>query len=99
MVALDRNEQWYRYHHLFQELLRSELERGEPELVPQLLSRASHWCEANGQPETAIRYAQAAGDVQRVARLVVRTALPTYQSGRAATVEGWLAWLADRLGD
>ena len=63
VVALDRNEQWYRYHHLFQELLRSELERGEPELVPQLLSRASHWCEANGQPETAIRYAQAAGDV------------------------------------
>ena len=63
VVALDRNDQWYRYHHLFQELLRSELERGDPELVPQLLDRASHWCEANGQPEPAIRYAQAAGDV------------------------------------
>ncbi len=98
VVALDRNEQWYRYHHLFQELLRSELERGEPELVPQLLLRASRWCEANGQPETAIRYAQAAGDVTRVARLVARSALPIYQSGRAATVEGWLAWLADRWG-
>ena len=59
VVALDRNEQWYRYHHLFQELLRAELERGEPELVPQLLTRASQWCEANGQPEAAIRYAQA----------------------------------------
>ena len=94
VVALDRNEQWYRYHHLFQELLRSELERGEPELVPHLLSRASRWCEANGQPETAIRYAQAAGDVDRAARLVVRCALPTYHSGRAATVEGWLEWLA-----
>ena len=98
VVALDRNDQWYRYHHLFQELLRSELERGDPELVPQLLDRASHWCEANGQPEPAIRYAQAAGDVQRVARLVARSALPTYHSGRAATVEGWLAWLTDHWG-
>ena len=98
VVALDRNDQWYRYHHLFQELLRSELERGEPELVPHLLSRASHWCEADGQAEPAIRYAQAAGDVERVARLVVRNALPTYHSGRAATVEGWLAWLAGHWG-
>ncbi|HEY6692395.1 MAG TPA: hypothetical protein VI006_06060, partial [Solirubrobacteraceae bacterium] len=94
VVALDRNEHWYRYHHLFQELLRSELERGEPEIVPQLLTRASNWCEANGQPESAIRYAQAAGDVDRVARLVVLYVLPTYYSGRAATVEGWLTWLA-----
>ena len=98
VVALDRNEQWYRYHHLFQELLRSELERAEPELVPQLLSRASVWSEANGEPETAIRYAQAADDVPRVARLVVRSTLPTYHSGRAATVEAWLAWLAGHPG-
>ena len=93
VVALDRKDQWYRYHHLFQELLRSELERGEPDLVPQLFSRASNWCEADGQAEPAIRYAQAAGDVDRVARLVVRNALPTYHSGRVATVEGWLGWL------
>ena len=93
LVPLDRTGEWYRYHHLFRELLHSELRRVEPDLVPQLLARAADWCEANGQPEAAIGYAQAAGDVDRTARLVARSALPTYQGGRAATVERWIGWL------
>jgi LuxR family transcriptional regulator, maltose regulon positive regulatory protein len=93
VVPLDADGDWYRYHHLFQELLRSELERTEPELVASLLVRASAWCEANGQPETAIGYAQQAGDVERAARLVERCALPAYRSGRVATAERWLDWL------
>ena len=93
MVPLDRTGEWYRYHHLFQELLRAELGRVEPDLLPRLLARATDWCEANGQPETAIGYAQAADDVNRTARLVVRNYLDTYNSGRAATVERWLGWL------
>ena len=93
LVPLDRTGEWYRYHHLFRELLHSELRRVEPDLVPQLLARAANWCEANGQPEAAIGYAQAAGDVDRTARLVARSALPTYQGGRAATVERWIGWL------
>ena len=93
LVPLDRTGEWYRYHHLFRELLRSELERAEPDLVPRLLARAADWCEANGQPEAAIGYAQDAGDVDRVARLVELCGLPVYQSGRAATAERWLGWL------
>ncbi|HEY6692399.1 MAG TPA: LuxR C-terminal-related transcriptional regulator [Solirubrobacteraceae bacterium] len=93
VVPLDRTGEWYRYHHLFRELLHSELERLEPDLVPRLLARAADWSEANGQPERAIRYAQAAGDVERVASLVARNFLPTYQSGRAATFERWIDWL------
>ena len=93
VVALDAHGEWYRYHHLFQELLCSELARAEPDLVPQLLGRAADWCEANEQPETAIGYAQSAGDVDRVARLVERCALPAYHSGRVATAERWLGWL------
>ena len=93
LVPLDRSGDTYRYHHLFQELLRSELARAEPDLVPPLLVRASEWCEANGQPEAAIRYAQEAGDVDRVARLFERSAHLAYQSGRFATVERWLQWL------
>ena len=93
MVPLDRTGEWYRYHHLFQELLRAELGRVEPDLLPRLLARAADWCEANGQPETAIGYAQAADDVNRTARLIVRNYLDTYNSGRAATVERWLGWL------
>ena len=75
LVPLDANGEWYRYHHLFQELLRLELARAEPDLAPSLLARASAWCEANGQPEAAVAYAQEAGDVDRVARLVERYGL------------------------
>ncbi len=93
LVPLDRTGEWYRYHHLFRELLRAELERVEPDLVPRLLARATDWCEANGQPETAIGYAEAAEDVSRTASLLLRNYLDTYNSGRAATVERWLGWL------
>ncbi len=95
LLPLDGDGTWYRYHHLFGELLRSELERTEPDLVPQLFTRASAWCEANGQPEDAIGYAQQAGDVDRMARLVEQQTLPAYHSGRVATVERWLAWLEE----
>ena len=96
LVALDRTGEWYRYHHLFQELLRSELARAEPDLIPRLLARASRWCEQNGQPEAAIAYAQEAGDVERVAGLFEFCAMPAYVSGRATTAERWLAWLDAR---
>ena len=78
VVPLDANREWYRYHHLFQEVLRSDLARAEPDLERSLLARASEWCEANGQLETAIGYAQQACDVDRVAQLVERCALSAY---------------------
>jgi LuxR family transcriptional regulator, maltose regulon positive regulatory protein len=93
LVPLDPNGEWYRYHHLFKELLRSELVRAEPELVPDLLARGADWCETYGHPERAIGYAQQAGDVDRVARLVERCTQPAHQGGRVTTVEGWLGWL------
>ena len=93
LVPLDSTGESYRYHHLFQDLLRSELAGTAPDLVPRLLARAADWCEANGQPEAAIGYAQEAGDVDRVARLAEFCAQPAYQSGRVATAERWLAWL------
>ena len=93
VVPLDSNGHWYRYHHLFRELLRAELERAEPDLVPRLLARAVAWSAANGQTEAAIGYAQEAGDVDQVSRLVEQCVLPTYESGRFAAVERWLGWL------
>ena len=98
LVPLDRNRQWYRYHHLFQKLLRAELEQAEPDLAPRLLARAAEWCMANGQPEMAIGYAQAGGNVPRVAWLLERCIQPAHQSGRVATAERWLEWL-DRHGE
>jgi LuxR family maltose regulon positive regulatory protein len=93
VLPLDADGTWYRYHHLFKELLRFELERVEPEVVPSLLARASAWCEANAELEAAIEYAIQGGDVQRAERLVERAALPVHRSGRVATVERWLDWL------
>ena len=48
LVPLDRRREWYRYHREFRDFLRAELERREPELVPELNRRAAAWCEANG---------------------------------------------------
>jgi LuxR family maltose regulon positive regulatory protein len=96
LVPLDRQRRWYRYHHLFQELLLAELNRREPNLVPALHARAAAWCEANGLPETAIDHAQAAGDADRVARLVWQLALPAYGAGRADTTRRWFGWFEDQ---
>ena len=96
VVPLDRHREWYRYHHLFRELLQAELDRREPELITELHARAAAWCEANGLPEMAIDHAQAAGDADRVARLVALLAQPAYAGGRVDTVRRWLAWFEDR---
>jgi LuxR family maltose regulon positive regulatory protein len=96
VVPLDRRREWYRYHHLFRELLAAELNRREPELVPRLHARAAAWFEANNLPEEAVDHAQAAGDADRAARLVEDLAQPAYASGRAETARRWLGWFEDQ---
>ena len=89
VVPLDREREWYRYHHLFGEMLRAELEQLEPDLVPVLHRRAAAWCERNGRVDEAIEHAVAGGDIDDVARLVGLFALPFFRSGRVVTVERW----------
>ena len=96
VVPLDRHRNWYRYHQLFRQLLHAELKRREPEMIPALHSRAAAWFEANGSPERAIGHAQAAGDADRVARLVLQWMQPVWASGRVETVLGWMEWLEDK---
>jgi LuxR family maltose regulon positive regulatory protein len=98
VVALDRNREWYRCHHLLRELLRAELERAEPDPVPELLTRASEWSEGAGDTDAAVGYAQAAGDVERVAALVAAHSERHYNRGRAVTLERWYEWL-ERHGE
>ena len=93
LVALDRRREWYRYHRLFRDLLRTELQRREPEVEVVLHRRAAAWCEAHGEFEMAIEHAQSGGDVDRAARLVFLWTQPTYAQGRAETAHGWLSWL------
>ena len=63
LVPLDRRGQWYRYHHLFRDMLLAELERDAPGLMPVLRRRAAEWYARNGVPEEALEYSMAAGDV------------------------------------
>ena len=95
VVPLDHRREWFRYHHLFQEMLHAELGRREPELVAALNRRAASWCEANDQPEAAIDYFAAAGDADELARVVAANVFPYYRSGRVTTVERWLAMFDD----
>ena len=95
VVPLDRRREWYRYHHLLRELLQSELRRREPELVADLHFRAAAWFEANGMPEAAVEHAHAAGDYDRLARLVLGLQQRVWASGRVETVLRWMEWLQD----
>jgi LuxR family maltose regulon positive regulatory protein len=90
VVQLDHNRGWYRYHHLFRDLLQRELERHEPDLVPVLHRRAEKWYEAHGDPESALFHAHAAGDLDDAARILSSIALEVHNRGQAAVVEGWL---------
>ncbi|MFW6091931.1 MAG: LuxR C-terminal-related transcriptional regulator [Actinomycetota bacterium] len=92
IVPLDRDREWYRYHPLLRDVLRAELLRREPGIVPTLHVRAAEWFEESGMPEPAVAHAQAAGDADRVARIVGRAAHAMYARGRAGTVLGWLRW-------
>ena len=95
VVPLDRRGEWYRYHHLFAELLRTELERAEPDVAAELNRRAMAWCIAHDLPEAAVVYGHAAGETDAVAALVDALALPTHYDGRMETLDGWLRWFSE----
>ncbi len=96
LVPLDHRGQWYRYHHLFRDMLLAVLERLEPGLVQVLRRRAASWCLRNGLPEEALEYAMAAGDVNMAAGLIAQLAVPARRQGRVTTLLRWLGWLDAR---
>jgi len=95
LVPLDQQLVWHRYHHLFRDLLRRELAEREPQLLGVLNSRAADWYERHGDPESALEHALAAGDLDRVAAIVTKIALPAYYGGRITSVERWLSHVDD----
>jgi LuxR family maltose regulon positive regulatory protein len=98
LVPLDRRGQWYRYHHLFRDMLLAELERLEPGTMPVLRRRAAAWCQRNDLAEEALEYSIAAGDVDTAARLVEQLFLPVYRQAQITTVRRWIGWLDDQGG-
>jgi LuxR family maltose regulon positive regulatory protein len=97
LIPLDNRREWYRYHHLFRELLQRELAEQEPELVPLLHGRAADWFAEAGDDETALEHAFTAGDSDRAATILAAIAPRVYHSGRVATLEYWFKRF-DRAG-
>ena len=95
VVPLDDKRQWYRYHHLFGDVLQAHSMEEQSDLQPALHRRASEWYEQNGLPADAVRHALAAEDFERAAGLV-ELAVPTMRRSRQdATLLGWLKALPD----
>jgi LuxR family maltose regulon positive regulatory protein len=97
VVPLDDKRRWYRYHHLFGDVLQAQATAEQPEQVPVRHRRASVWYEANGLRADAIRHALAAADFGRAADLVELAALPMLGSSQEETLQGWLTALPDEL--
>jgi LuxR family transcriptional regulator, maltose regulon positive regulatory protein len=86
VVSLDPERTWFRYHHLFADLLRLELRRTLPEQVPVLHRRAAGWFAQHGQVVEAIRHTQAAGDWPGAARLLADHSFSLTLDGQAQTI-------------
>jgi LuxR family maltose regulon positive regulatory protein len=97
VVPLDDTRQWYRYHHLFAEVLAAHLRAEHPKLVAPLHRRASAWYEQHGSAADAIRHALGAEDFDRAADLVERVLPTMLRSRQEAAVLGWLKALPDEL--
>ena len=90
VIPLDDQRQWYRYHHLFAEVLQAHLREAQPDRVSMLHRRASEWYEQNGLPSDAIRHALAAEDFEGAAGLI-ELAWPAVEDGSLSTK--WIGWV------
>ncbi|MCP5099609.1 MAG: LuxR family transcriptional regulator [Chloroflexi bacterium] len=111
IVPLDNERRWYRYHHLFADLLRQRLQQNQPPLssppmgeeegglVDKLHKRASIWYEDNGLEIEAFHHATAANDVERAERLIEGKGMPLHFRGAIAPILNWLTSLPTTVLD
>jgi LuxR family maltose regulon positive regulatory protein len=96
IVPLDDTRQWYRYHHLFAEVLRGQLAQTEPDLLPELHCRASAWYAEHGSADEAVSHAIAAGDLGRATGLIAGHWFSYVATGQVATVLSWIRSLGNQ---
>ena len=97
IVPLDSQRKWFRYHHLFTELLRQRLNRRYPDLAPALHLRASEWYAQEGLIDQAVSHAMAVRDYERAADLVQQHAGDAFERGEFRLVLGWLEAMPEEL--
>jgi LuxR family maltose regulon positive regulatory protein len=93
VIPLDEERRFYRYHHLFADLLRGQLTRSQPEWIPELHQRAGHWYEEHGDIHAAIDHALRGSDLPLATRLIEQHTLPQLFQGEVTKVVAWF----DRL--
>lgn len=97
VIPLDDARQWYRYHHLFADLLHSRLQQVHSDQITELHQRASHWYEQNGLVNEAIDHALATRDFERAARLIEQATPALLVRGEDYMLRSWLAAVPDDL--
>ena len=90
LIRLDNRGEWFRYHHLFADLLRLKLKQKQPGALRELQLKASQWCEQNNLAEEAINYALAAQDWDRALSLIEPIAFQTISFGGFERMKLWL---------
>ena len=97
IVPLDGERRWYRYHHLFADLLRQRLRQTQPDEQTILHHRASEWYERNGFADEAIKHALRADDFERAVCLIEQHVDTTWEHGEHTKLRLWLVGLPDEL--
>lgn len=97
LVSLDARGEWYRYHHLFAELLQLELAHADPTAVSALQGGAAAWFRERGLIGDAVEQSAAAGDERTVAELLSEHHATLIRSGREATLLRWADWLSESV--
>lgn len=95
LIPLDDQRQWYRYHHLFADVLRLHLKTEQSQYVASLHQRASDWYEQNGWLAEAVHHALSGRDFERAARLIETTSPDMRRTRQEATLLGWFKALPD----
>jgi LuxR family maltose regulon positive regulatory protein len=99
LIPLDEERSWYRYHHLFADLLRQQLRLQQGKLESELHSRASQWFAKNGFKNEAVDHAFASQNIARAAQLIEEIAEIYWDHGRQSRLYRWLEKLPDELVD
>jgi LuxR family maltose regulon positive regulatory protein len=97
IIPLDEERRWYRYHHLFADLLRQRLRQTQPAQVPTLHRRASEWYEQNGFVDEAIEYALRGEDFERAAHLIEKATEVVWVRSENTKLQRWLDRLPTEL--
>ena len=95
VIPLDDTRRWFRYHHLFAQVLCAELVRTDPGIVASLHERASRWLRRSGLPADTITHLEAAGDLAGAIAIMAGNWYAYVDSGQVETVRGWIRSLGD----